>query len=244
MTSLSDQELKANLIYSDGACSGNPGRGGWGTIVVTPDGLITELGGGETSTTNNRMELLGAIRGLEALRGASGDVLMLTDSTYVIRGITQWVWGWKRRGWKTAADQDVVNRDLWEVLLRLVGQRKDLGKISWRYVRGHKGIPGNERVDAIAVAYSKGEKPGLFRGPLLKYHVPVYDLPPAEPLPEMKQQSEKKEALAYLSLLNGTVERHATWAECERRIKGRQGAKCKKVFSEDEVAATLRGWGV
>ncbi len=243
MTSLTEAELKSILVYSDGACSGNPGRGGWGTVVVKPEGEILELGGGDLATTNNRMELMGAIRGLEALQGIDGDILMLTDSTYVIRGVTQWVWGWKQRDWKTAQGNDVVNRDLWEVITRLTAGRRGHGKVTWRYVRGHIGVPGNERVDAIAVAHSKGEKPRLYRGPLIGYSVPVYDLPPAEPLPEMKQQTEKKTPLAYISYVDGKVERHVTWAECERRVKGKSGAKFKKVFSDEEIATTLRGWG-
>jgi ribonuclease HI len=240
---LTRKELEGNIVYSDGACSGNPGRGGWGTIVVTPEGQVTELGGGESETTNNRMELMGAIRGLELLRGAPGPVLMLTDSTYVIRGITQWVWGWRQRGWKTAEGNDVANQDLWERLVRAAVRGKD-AKIDWRYVRGHVGIAGNERVDEIAVGFTKGKRVNLYRGPLLGYGVAVHDLPQAEELPEPKPKVAKQAAFSYLSLVDGVPMRHATWPECERRVKGRSGARFKKALSEQEERQILASWGV
>ena len=108
------------IVFTDGAASGNPGPGGWGVIVVTPDGQVTELGGGAPHTTNNRMELSGAIAALEEVADHPDPVAIYTDSTYVIQGITQWIWGWRKRGWKTAQGSDVLNRDLWE---RLVGAR-------------------------------------------------------------------------------------------------------------------------
>ena len=102
------------IVFSDGASKGNPGSGGWGAVIVTPDGQVTELGGRAAHTTNNRMELTAAIKALEHLRHADGTVAMYTDSTYVIRGIREWIWAWRRRGWKTADGGDVKNRDLWE----------------------------------------------------------------------------------------------------------------------------------
>jgi ribonuclease HI len=239
---LSRAELEGHIVYSDGACSGNPGKGGWGTIVVSPDGNVVELGGGERETTNNRMEMMGAIQGLEALRGKPGSVLMLTDSTYVIRGITQWVWGWRNRGWKTVEGNDVQNRELWERLVR-ASVRKD-GKIDWRYVRGHVGIAGNERVDEIAVAFTKGKRIDLYRGPLLGYGVAVHDLPEAEDLPEPKPKAAKAAAYSYLSLVDGVPMRHSNWPDCERRVKGRSGARFKKAVSEDDERAILSSWGV
>src|SRR5215467_7564002 len=104
------------VAFTDGAASGNPGPGGWAAIVLSPDGRVRELGGGDPHTTNNRMELTGAIRAL-ALVEAAHPIAIYTDSTYVIRGIREWIWNWKRRGWKTAEGADVLNRDLWEALL-------------------------------------------------------------------------------------------------------------------------------
>jgi ribonuclease HI len=141
------------IVFTDGAAKGNPGPGGWGVIIVTPEQQVTELGGGAPHTTNNKMELSAAIAALEHLAVRPGPVIIYTDSTYVIQGITQWVWGWRKRGWKTSQGSDVLNRDLWERLSGLLAARPR-GDVDWRWVRGHVGTPGNERVDAIAVAFS------------------------------------------------------------------------------------------
>lgn len=229
------------VIFVDGASSGNPGPGGWGAIIATPSGQVTELGGGESETTNNRMELTAAIRALSGFESGSGPISVYTDSTYVIRGITQWVFGWRHKGWKNAEGKDVLNQDLWKKLMGVVAGKK----IHWKHVRGHAGIPGNERVDEIAVSFSKGRRPSLYSGPLLKYEIPIFDLPEESPLPEMKDRSKPKPAAhCYLSLLNGKLERHATWAECEARVKGRPGAKFKKAMSATEEQAILKEWGV
>jgi ribonuclease HI len=238
------QDLESVVMFTDGACSGNPGPGGWAAIVVFPEGHVVELGGGDASTTNNQMEMLAVIKGLESAKAASQSVVIYTDSTYVIRGITQWVWGWRQRGWLTAEGQPVANRELWEELVRLTSARTRLGGIDWRYVRGHTGVPGNERVDEIAVAYTKGQRANLYRGPLLKYPVAIHDLPDNTDLPEMRPKQAKQAAHCYLSLVDGVPMRHATWAECERRVKGRSGARFKKALSEADAAAILRSWGV
>jgi ribonuclease HI len=238
--------LNAILIYADGASSGNPGPGGWGAIVVRRDGTVTELGGGEPGSTNNRMELMATIRGLAEIRNDPGPVDVCTDSTYVIRGITQWIWGWRKRGWKTAEGGDVLNQDLWQKLATLVDDRKRAGgPVSWRYVRGHSGVPGNERVDEIAVSFTKGRHVSLYRGPLLGYGVAVHDLPENTDLPEPRDKSAPKAAAhSYLSLVNGEARRHADWKSCEARVKGRPGARFKKAMSADDETAILRSWGV
>ena len=141
------------VVFTDGASKGNPGPGGWGVIVVTPDGHVTELGGGAALTTNNKMELTGAIQALSRIERVAGRVEVYTDSTYVIQGIREWIHGWRRRGWKTATGADVLNRDLWEALSDLTTARGPRA-ISWHYVRGHVGTPGNERVDEIADAFA------------------------------------------------------------------------------------------
>ena len=239
------KDFASQLIFSDGACSGNPGRGGWAAIVVRPSGEIIELGGGESATTNNRMEMMGAIRGLREVVTTPEPIVLFTDSTYVIRGITQWVWGWRQRGWRTAEGNPVANQDLWEELVRLTAARGPQGGIDWRYVPGHQGIPGNERCDEIAVAYSKGQRIKLYQGPLGKYHVPIHDFPDKQAsLPEPRPKKNKQEAYSYLSLVDGVALRHQTWAECERRVKGRSGARFKKALSAADEAAILNSWGV
>jgi ribonuclease HI len=232
------------LIFTDGACSGNPGPGGWGAIIATPDGEIREMGGADKATTNNRMELTGAIASLHAARKIKGQVDLFTDSTYVIRGITQWIWGWKKNGWKNGEGGEVSNRDLWEDLASVVAERGAKDKINWLYSRGHAGTPGNERCDEIAVGFSKGKWVELYEGPLLKYPVAVYDLPEDTTLPEMKPKTEKKVAYSYLSYLSGEVQRHPDWPSCERRVKGRSGAKFKKAMSAQDEISILTEWGL
>jgi ribonuclease HI len=236
------------LIFCDGACSGNPGPGGWGAIVARPGGEIAELGGGQRATTNNQMELVAATEALRSIESDRSPVAIYTDSVYVIRGITQWIWGWRKRGWKSADGGDVANREYWEDLAAALAKRRAAmgkeGPVDWRFARGHSGIPGNERADEIAVAFSRGARPGLYRGPLLRYSWPIYDLPESHELPEMKPREQKAKAFSYLSLLGSTPMRHATWAECERRVKGQPGAKFKKAASASDEEAILLAWGV
>ncbi|MCT0200129.1 ribonuclease HI [Synechococcus sp. CS-1325] len=143
---------------TDGACSGNPGPGGWGALLRFEDGTVRELGGAAANTTNNRMELTAALAVLEELRDLPlhPDLTIRTDSRYLIDGLGKWMAGWKRKGWRTASGAPVLNRDLWEAL-----DRARLPAVPLEHVRGHSGDPDNERCDAIAVAYSKGSRPPL-----------------------------------------------------------------------------------
>ncbi|MCJ8168016.1 ribonuclease HI [Atopomonas sediminilitoris] len=131
-------------IYTDGACKGNPGPGGWGALLCYK-GHEHELWGGERDTTNNRMELTAAIQALASLKRPC-QVRLVTDSEYVMKGINEWMPGWKKRGWKTAAKQPVKNADLWQQLDSEVAKHE----IQWQWVRGHTGHPGNERADQLA----------------------------------------------------------------------------------------------
>jgi ribonuclease HI len=131
-------------IYTDGACRGNPGPGGWGA-VLRYKGSEKELWGGEAATTNNRMELIAVIRGLEALKEPS-QVKVFTDSQYVQKGIGEWIHSWKRNGWKTADKKAVKNKDLWLAL----DEQRNRHRIEWHWVKGHAGHPENERADALA----------------------------------------------------------------------------------------------
>ena len=134
------------VIYTDGACKGNPGPGGWG-VLLQAGTHVKELFGGELVTTNNRMELNAVIEALRALKRPC-DVTLFLDSEYVRKGITEWIHGWKAKGWKTAAKQPVKNADLWQQLDALVQNAGH--RIEWRWVKGHAGDPGNERADALA----------------------------------------------------------------------------------------------
>jgi ribonuclease HI len=132
------------VIYTDGACSGNPGPGGWGALLRY-NGTTKELSGGEAQTTNNRMELTAAIMAINSLKRRSS-VELHTDSTYVKDGITKWMAGWKRNGWKTAARKPVKNKDLWLALDEAIAQHQ----VIWKWVKGHAGDPGNEKADELA----------------------------------------------------------------------------------------------
>jgi ribonuclease HI len=131
-------------VYTDGACSGNPGPGGWGAVLIS-GGNEKEISGGEAGTTNNRMELMAAIMALEAMKRPV-EVHLYTDSTYVRDGITKWIHGWKKNGWKTAAKKPVKNADLWQRLEEAAGRHK----VEWHWVKGHAGHPQNERADELA----------------------------------------------------------------------------------------------
>ncbi len=236
--------FKSTLIFTDGACTGNPGPGGWGSILITPQGQVRELGGHSPATTNNRMELLATIQALKAVQlPQTAPILLFTDSTYVIRGITQWIWGWKKKQWLNGEGKEVANRDLWEDLLRETLRLKPPG-IEWKYVRGHTGVPGNERCDEIAVGFANGKWVALYEGPLLQYSVAIHDLPEDQGLPEMRPKQAKIAAHSYLSCVGGVAMRHATWAECERRVKGQSQAKFKKATSGSDEVEILKGWGL
>ena len=131
-------------IFTDGACRGNPGPGGWGVVLIAGQHRKT-LCGGESATTNNRMELTAAIEALNALNG-SRKVLLHTDSRYVMNGIRDWLPNWKKRGWKTSSKKTVKNQDLWQALDAAVGKHE----VEWNWVRGHTGVAGNEEADALA----------------------------------------------------------------------------------------------
>ncbi len=146
------------FAYTDGACSGNPGPGGWGVLLQAKEGEKVlrerELSGGEAETTNNRMELLAAISALEALQRPSA-ITVITDSAYVKNGVTGWIHGWKRNGWKTAGKKPVKNIELWQRL----DQAQARHRVNWEWVKGHAGHPENERADALARAGMAPFKP-------------------------------------------------------------------------------------
>jgi ribonuclease HI len=249
MPPLDPDAAETAVAFCDGAAKGNPGPGGWGAIVRRPDGRVTELGGAETPTTNNRMELAAAIAVLDELAGEPGPLVLYSDSTYVLRGITEWIRNWKRRGWKTATGGDVANVDQWQRLEELAGRRQGL---VWKHVRGHAGIPGNERADTIASELALGREVLLFRGDAADYDVDLDAVAAASSstAPRSKPSSGKSgskssaKAFSYLSYVDGKLERHRTWAECERRVRGRSGARYRKAVSAADEKSIVEGWGL
>ena len=235
------------IVFTDGAAKGNPGPGGWAAVIVTPENRVRELGGGSAHTTNNRMELSGPIESLFLLRETPGRIAIYTDSTYVIQGISEWIHGWRRRGWRTVEGKEVLNKDLWERLSVLVEHRA--AGVEWHYVRGHSGTPGNERVDEIANAFALKNDPGLFEGSLSEYAVNILDIPEDTSLPRPSSASSSSSGrnskpFSYLSVVDGVAMRHTTWPACEHRVKGRSGARFKKAMSAAEESAILKAWGV
>ena len=253
---------KEHLLFTDGSSLGNPGPGGWGAVVVSkndygdPKGRVTEIGGGAKHTTNNKMELTALIEGLSRLGDEKGELMLYIDSQYVIKGATEWSHGWKKRGWITMGKTPVENRELWEELLELLEARKKFGKIIWQYVPGHVGVEGNERADQIATGFARlradtrgqaaGEQVELFEGDLSDYAIDILNIAidntKAENRSASKSRSRAK-AYSYLSLVNGVAKRHLTWAECEKRVKGKSGVKYKKALSREDESAILRSWG-
>ena len=232
------------LLFTDGASKGNPGPGGYGAILVFPEGRVKELGEGFREVTNNQMELLATIEGIKEIEGIPGPLAVLTDSTYVIQGITQWVWGWLKNEWRTAAGKPVANRDYWQQLMKLTSARTE--SISWHYVRGHTGVPGNERADEIGSELAFGKSVALYDGMLTGYDLAIHDIPENTNLPDRSRsaaKTSKKAAYSYLSVVGGELQSHATWKDCEARVKGRSGARFKKAVSAADEAAIKKSWG-
>jgi len=171
--SMADERGRVVAAATDGACSGNPGPGGWGALIRFEDGSVEEFGGHEPATTNNRMELQAALALLQRLRDLPRhpDLTLRTDSKYLIDGLGSWMAGWKRKGWKTAAGKPVLNQDLWQAL-----DQARLADVPLSYVKGHSGDPDNERVDRIAVAYARGQS-------LTPMPSPTPMAPPDDPAP-------------------------------------------------------------
>jgi ribonuclease HI len=238
------------IAFTDGASSGNPGPGGWGALIFLDENSVIELGGGESLTTNNKMEMQAAIEVLQYLSenhpdSCSASVEIHTDSQYLIKGITSWVKGWKRNGWKTQAQREVLNRNYWEELDQLASK---FSRLKWEKIAAHAGLPGNERADEIAVAYSQRRAISLYHGPASDYY---FTLESAfqqnglltESSPSSASPSDGKYP-KYLSFIDRELQTHLTWGECEGRVKGRSGARFKKVKNSAEEAEILEKWGI
>jgi ribonuclease HI len=233
-------------VFTDGASRGNPGKGGWGSIVIADTGdkdtsKVIELGGREDHTTNNRMEMTAALEALRAIRTREfeGDIEIHTDSAYLINGITKWVFGWEKNNWLTKEGQAVLNKDIWQGLAEITRVFKMKREVVWKKVEGHSGLRGNERVDEIATSYADNNFTLLFTGMLSNYekmlgsdifHVGETAVP-------KKKSGSSAKAYSYVSYVDGALYIDKTWAACEKRVKGKKGVRFKKSFSaEDEKA--------
>jgi ribonuclease HI len=229
------------LIFTDGAAKGNPGRGGFG-VVISEDGKITEKGGFKEHTTNNEMELKAVVEALKAVAPKKVPVHIYTDSKYVVEGAKGWVFGWAKNGWVTMAKTDVLNKDLWQELLPLLGKVE----IEWHKVPGHVGIIGNERADTIASTFADKGTCALYTGPLADYgrdlHDTSYDESKAQDRSDARKRQNQK-AYSYISAVDGVVQIHQTWAECEARVKGKKGARFKKSLDKVNEGEIVREFG-
>lgn len=235
------------LIYADGSAIGNPGPGGWG-VIIAHGGKILELGGGNKHTTNNRMELTAVIEALKKvssyqLSAINYQLTIRTDSRYVINGITKWLSGWEKNGWRGVNKKPILNKDLWVKLSKLANGKK----IKWEHVHGHAGIPGNERVDFIATLCAKEKQfktQKFFDGPMAKYPFDIWSVKESKKRSVSQKSSSGKKAYSYLSLVGGVLMRHESWPECEKRVKGVPRAKFKKALSKEDEENIIREWGI
>lgn len=233
--------MKNIIVFTDGASRGNPGPGGWGSIIQY-DEKIVELGGGEKHTTNNRMELTAVIEALSYVLNkkinTSEKVNIFTDSSYVLKGSTIWIYGWKNNNWKTKSNEEVLNIDLWKKMDKLQSQISCI----WKLLPGHSGIAGNERCDVIATGFADKLNPALYQGPIDKYKVDISKISKSSSTNKKKKVSSKSKAYSYVSMVNGNIQTHSTWAECEKRVKGVSNTRFKKVLSKDEEINLIKEW--
>ncbi|ABI47397.1 ribonuclease H [Synechococcus sp. CC9311] len=207
---------------TDGACSGNPGPGGWGALIRFEDGSVEEFGGADPATTNNRMELQAALATLQRLAELPlhPNLTLRTDSKYLIDGLGSWMAGWKRKGWRTAAGKPVLNQDLWQAL-----DQARLAEVPLSYVKGHSGDPDNDRVDQIAVAYSKGRKqtPPSLASPSAAPPQPLVDSAPVS-LQKLLTRMELADRLASGGYALTAVELAQLVEQPLNRLSERQGS--------------------
>ncbi len=236
--------LNSYYLVADGACRKNPGPGGYGLIVATPDGQVIEFGGHDSQTTNNRMELMGFYRGLQEIfklvKSADASsaphlktIHVICDSKYVLDGAAKNVHQWSKNGWQLASGGEVKNQDLWEKILKGLNEFKALDfKFEYELVKGHSGNDANERVDQIAVRFSHEEPIDLYRGSLSAYPI------------KLTGGAKESFQAVYLSYVDGKLLRHKTWDECQKATHGKKGAKFKKVTNRLQEQDALESWGI
>ena len=219
-------------IYTDGAARGNPGRAGWGAVIINKEtSVVVEIGGYSPHATNNQMELTGAIKALEYVsehkKYVGQKIALYTDSSYVIRGMKQWVHTWKKNGWQTSQKKGVENMQLWQKLVKL-SDKKD---IEWLYVPGHSGVPLNERTDSIATDYADSKEIKLFSGTIEEY---PYDINVSSIVKRTTSKQKTVKNGYYVVIRSGQVFHYETWKECESAVKGVKAVRFKKVASKED----------
>lgn len=236
------------VIFGDGACKGNPGPGGWGTLIVTPD-LLIERGGFESDSTNNRMEAMALLSALDFLKDSRvfENIWICFDSKYVLQAAKYWLPSWKRNSWKTKTGGEVKNQDIWRAIEEILSVvKKKHNKIHWKYVPGHSGYMGNERVDEIASSYADELEVFLARsedsGEWDKYTSDIQSLEEIQKSSFGNQVKPDAGYPIYLSVVGGNLYKDKSWSQCEARVKGVAGAKFKKAKSKAEELSILKSW--
>ncbi len=238
------------IAFTDGSSRGNPGPGGWGSVLVfiendKEDSRVVELGGGERNTTNNRMELKAVIETLKYILNKEPDkkglpITVFTDSRYLIKGVTEWSRSWSKNGWMTKGGSSVKNTDLWKELLDLVAKID----VSLKHVEGHSGVAGNERADEIACRFADGDGFPLRECSFKDYDINLFSLKGSfnnnAKNPDKKRSSAKP--YSYVSAVDGKVRSHQNWEDCRKRVHGVSGASFKKVYSPEEEEDLMRNW--
>lgn len=238
------------IIYTDGSSLGNPGPGGYGCVIVfQAKELVVELGGYDHSTTNNKMELTAIATALEYLKKhhVSHDVNIVihTDSSYAINGITKWMFGWLKNNWITSTKTPVLNSEIWKQLIPLKNYFK---KLSFEHVRGHSGIWGNERCDMIATSFASKTTIDLFHGKFIDYDPRILSSAVASNAGSAISVSQKTKstknsgkAYSYVALVNGKIQTFKDWESCKAVVHGRS-SKYKKALSKIEEDALIKEW--
>lgn len=226
------------IIFTDGAAKGNPGPGGYGAVLLLGESIL-ELGEGKSVTTNNEMELKAVVEALKNVPDGAKNVEIYTDSKYVVEGAKGWIFGWMKNGWKTKVGGDVSHKEIWQELVELLKKVK----VEWHKVPGHVGIIGNERADKIASDLGEGKSVTLYKGKRNGYEYEIenveYDKEKElERSAARKRQAQK--AYSYISKVDGVVETHKTWKECEDRVKGKKGVRFKKSISAKEEKEIIK----
>ncbi len=220
-------------VFCDGACSKNPGPGGWAAIIWDRQkNVVRELSGSALHSTNNLMELEAARQGLMAAAKLDASVTLFADSRYVLNGLKTWLKGWEKNNWIKSDGKPVLNKTEWVALASVFDPMR--ARVELQHVEGHGACVGNNRVDELAVAASKNLPMDLYQGPATTY---PFDLTSGI------EKDLKLSRPVYLSLVDGQLLEHSTWGECEARVKGKK-AKFKKVASESERKAVLNAWGL
>lgn len=239
------------VIYTDGASRGNPGPGGWGAVILvgpSAGGFAMEITGSQNPATNNQMELQAVLAALSdsAPLAYEGQVIVFSDSSYVVNGLNSWVWGWEKKGWITMQKKPVENKEMWVKLLDLL--KKYGNKLTVAKVSGHSGDLYNERCDELAVESALGNQQKFFKGKLEDYKKFLEEMGTTKKVSSGKSKAGSKktrssaQAYSYVSLVGGKVYTDKTWGACEKRVKGTKGAKYKKVFSKDEERELVQGY--